>query len=130
VTRDVERSIGCVVSDVNGYLPTHLTLRSQPQGADPEWNNTWSRNRRQMGLDDCMRRALASTAPAMLNCYRMKLGHNEFLPLKNVFVPLWFEGRRWGNYELAYVDIASAASESITPQALEESLARMRRVTA
>ena len=130
VTRDVERSIGCVVSDINGYLPTHLTLRSQPQGADPEWNNTWSRNRRQMGLDDCMRRALASTAPAMLNCYRMKLGHNEFLPLKNVFVPLWFEGRRWGNYELAYVDFASAASESITPQALENSLARMRRVPA
>lgn len=130
VTRNIERSIGCVVSDVHGYLPTHLTLRSQPQGADPEWNNTWSRNRRQMGLDDCMRRALASTAPAMLNCYRMKLGHNEFLPLKNVFVPLWFQGRRWGNYELAYVDMASAASESITQQALEESLARMRRMAA
>lgn len=130
VTRDVDRSIGCVVSDVNGYLPTHLTLRSQPQGPDPEWNNTWSRNRRQMGLDDCMRRALASSAPAMLNCYRMKLGHNEFLPLKNVFVPLWFNGRQWGNYELAYVDMLSAASESITSQALEASLARMRGIAA
>jgi methyl-accepting chemotaxis protein len=24
--------------------------------------------------------------------------------VKNVFVPLWIKGRRWGNYELAYRD--------------------------
>lgn len=120
------RSVGCVISDKNGYLPTHSSLRSQPQGSDPEWNNTWSRNRRQMGLDDATMRAVDSNAPAMLNCYRMTLGNGEFLPLKNVFVPLYFGGRRWGNYELAYVDKRSTAADSITQEALERSLAAMR----
>lgn len=126
VMHAVEKSIGCVVSDINGYLPTHLSLRSQPQGADPEWNNTWSRNRRPMGLDASTQRAVDSTAPAMLNCYRMELGNEGFLPLKNVFVPLTFCGRRWGNYELAYVDELSTTAQSISAEAYEASLRRMR----
>lgn len=126
VMNDVAQSIGCVVSDINGYLPTHLTLRSQPRGPDPEWNNTWSRHRRHMGLDDATGRAVKSNSPALLACYRMMLGHNEFLPLKTVFVPLFFNGRRWGNYELAYVDHLSPVAESISPAALEASIARMR----
>jgi len=24
--------------------------------------------------------------------------------VKNIYVPLWFKGRRWGNFELAYRD--------------------------
>ncbi|MBY0518891.1 MAG: hypothetical protein K2P79_00505 [Sphingomonas sp.] len=128
VTAETPQSIGCVVSDVHGYLPTHLTLRSQPQTGDVEWNNTWSRNRRKM-MDDCTQRAIDSDAPSMLACYRMTLGRGEFLPLKNVFVPLMFGGRRWGNYELAYVDHFSAASEAISPAALERSLAALRSAT-
>lgn len=120
------RSIGCVISDNNGYLPTHLSLRSQPQGNDVEWNNTWSRNRRQMGLDDATARAIESDAPSMLNCYRMTLGNGDFLPVKNVFVPVYFGGHRWGNCELAYVDQISAAAESITAKALAKSLASLR----
>jgi len=125
-TRDHEKSIGCVISDMVGYLPTHLTLRSQPQGADPEWNNTWSRNRRHMGLDDATRRAVESDAPALLNCYRMTLGNGGFLPLKNVFVPLYFGGRRWGNYEFAYVDARTATTDAISQAGLERSLAEFR----
>lgn len=128
ITAEVERSIGCVVSDIHGYLPTHLSLRSQPQGPDIEWNNTWSRNRRLM-IDDCTQRAIDSNAPAMLNCYRMTLGNGAFLPLKNVFVPLWFGGRRWGNYELAYVDQFGATAQAITQAGLDASLAAMRSAT-
>lgn len=127
VMRDTPQSIGCVISDNVGYLPTHLSLRSQPRGDDVEWNNTWSRHRRHMGLDDATRRAVESNAPALLNCYRMTLGNNDFLPLKNVFVPLYFAGRRWGNYELAYVDSRTAAAEAISQEGLERSLAKMRR---
>ncbi len=125
VTAQTPMSIGCVISDINGYLPTHLSLRSQPQGPDIEWNSTWSRDRRKM-MDDCTQRAVDSTAPAMLACYRMTLGGGDFLPLKNVFVPLIFCGRRWGNYELAYVDQFSAASDMISSAALEQSLASVR----
>lgn len=130
VTREIDKSIGSVISNIDGYLPTHLTLRSQPQGLDREWNNTWSRNRRHMGLDDATSRAVASEAPAMLSCYCMALGHEEFLPLKTVFVPLRFNGRRWGNYELAYVDALTAKAQSISQEALEASLAMMRGQTS
>ena len=86
-----------------GYLPTHLTARSQPQSDDPEWNAEHCRNRRNF-LDDVTKRAIESDKEAMLATYGMDLGHGRYLPVKNVFVPLYISGRRWGNFELAYRD--------------------------
>jgi methyl-accepting chemotaxis protein len=97
-----QRIIGSAIGDMNGYLPTHLTIRSHPQGPDPVWNDEHCRNRRIL-IDDTTRTALASDKPATLATYRMELG-DKFIPVKNVFVPLWFRGRRWGNFELAYRD--------------------------
>ncbi len=96
------RIIGSAIGDMNGYLPTHLTERSHPQGPDPVWNDEHCRNKR-IFIDDTTRMALASDRPAMLATYRMELG-DKFIPVKNVFVPLWIKGRRWGNFELAYRD--------------------------
>src|SRR5919201_1876923 len=94
--------IGSAIGDTNGYLPTHLTERSHPQGPDPVWNDEHCRNKRIL-IDDTTRMALASEKPATLATYRMELG-DKFIPVKNVFVPLWIKGRRWGNFELAYRD--------------------------
>jgi len=96
------RIIGSAIGDMNGYLPTHLTERSQPQSDDPIWNDEHCRNRRIL-IDDTTRMALASDKPATLATYRMELG-DKFIPVKNVFVPLTIKGRRWGNFELAYRD--------------------------
>ena len=96
------RVIGCAIGDLNGYLPTHLSKRSHPQGPDPVWNDEHSRNRRIL-IDDTTRMALASERPATLATYRMELG-DKYIPVKNVFVPLWIKGQRWGNFELAYRD--------------------------
>src|SRR6476469_6045482 len=96
------RIIGCAIGDMNGYLPTHLSKRSQPQGPDPIWNDEHCRNKRIL-IDDTTRMALASERPATLATYRMELG-DKYIPVKNVFVPLWIKGRRWGNFELAYRD--------------------------
>ncbi len=96
------RIIGSAIGDMNGYLPTHLTERSHPQGPDPVWNDEHCRNKRIL-IDDTTRKALASDKPATLATYRMELG-DKFIPVKNVFVPLWIKGRRWGNFELAYRD--------------------------
>jgi methyl-accepting chemotaxis protein len=52
-------------------------------------------------MDEQTRLAIESDRPAMLMTYRMELG-DVYVPVKNVFVPLWFGGRRWGNFELAY----------------------------
>ncbi len=95
------RHVGAVISDNEGYLPTHVSARSQPQSADPSWNAVHCRNRRNF-LDDATRRAIASDAEAMLVTYRMNLGEGRYLPVKNVFVPLYVNGRRWGNFEIAY----------------------------
>jgi len=96
------RIIGSAIGDMNGYLPTHLSKRSHPQGPDPVWNDEHCRNRRIL-IDDTTRAALASDRPATLATYRMELG-DKYIPVKNVFVPLYFGGRRWGNFELAYRD--------------------------
>ena len=96
------RIIGSAIGDMNGYLPTHLTERSQPQGA----GSGVERRALPQQADPDRRhhpQALASDKPATLATYRMELG-DKFIPVKNVFVPLWFKGRRWGNFELAYRD--------------------------
>jgi methyl-accepting chemotaxis protein len=97
-----DRLIGSAITDVNGYLPTHLTERSHVPGPDPVWNDAHCRNKR-IFMDETTGAAIVSEKPAMLATYRMELG-DKFIPVKNVFVPLWIKGRRWGNYELAYRD--------------------------
>ncbi|MCH8615502.1 methyl-accepting chemotaxis protein [Sphingomonas sp. SM33] len=97
-----ERLIGSAITDVNGYLPTHLSERSHAPGPDPVWNDAHCRNKR-IFMDDTTMSAIMSEKPAMLATYRMELGEKN-IPVKNVFVPLWIKGRRWGNYELAYRD--------------------------
>ena len=101
-----KRIIACALTDVNGYLPTHLTERCQPQGDDPVWNDKHCRNRRIL-MDDTTQRAVESEREATLATYQMKLGSESF-PVKNVFVPLFIKGQRWGNFELAYRDDAIA----------------------
>ena len=97
-----DRLIGSAITDVNGYLPTHLSERSHEPGPDPVWNDAHCRNKR-IFMYETTGAAIASEKPAMLATYRMELG-DKFIPVKNVFVPLWIKGRRWGNYELAYRD--------------------------
>ena len=96
------RIIGAAIGDMNGYLPTHLSERSHPPGPDPVWNDEHCRNKRVL-IDDTTRNALLSDRPATLATYRMELG-DKYIPVKNVFVPLFIKGRRWGNFELAYRD--------------------------
>ena len=101
--REEPRLIATALTDINGYLPTHISERSQPQRPDdPEWNADHCRNRRNF-VDDITRRAIASEKEAMLSTYSMEFSGGH-LAVKNVFVPLWIRGRRWGNFELAYRD--------------------------
>ena len=94
--------IGSAITNLDGYLPTHLSERCHAPGPDPVWNDEHCRNRR-IFMDEQTRQACESSKPAMLMTYRMELG-DKYIPVKNVFVPLSFKGRRWGNFELAYRD--------------------------
>lgn len=96
------RIIAAVITNLDGYLPTHGSERCHKPGPDPEWNAANCRNRRIL-LDEATRRACESEKPAMLATYRMVFA-DRYVPVKNVFVPIYFKGRRWGNFELAYRD--------------------------
>jgi methyl-accepting chemotaxis protein len=96
------RIIGSAITNLDGYLPTHLSERCHTPGPDPVWNDEHCRNRR-IFMDDTTRKACETDQAAMLATYRMELG-DKYFPVKNVFVPLYFKGQRWGNFELAYRD--------------------------
>jgi len=101
ICRSDNRIIGTTIGDENGHLPTHMSERSQPQGDDPVWNDAHCRNRRIL-IDDQTRYAHASNEPTLMT-YLMVRGDESF-PVKNIYIPLFIKGRRWGNYELAYRD--------------------------
>ncbi|WP_338504288.1 methyl-accepting chemotaxis protein [Sphingomonas kaistensis] len=94
------RILGSAITNVDGFLPTHLSERCNTPGPDPVWNDANCRNRR-IFMDEQTRAAIESDKAAMLMTYRMELGDKSY-PVKNVFVPLFINGRRWGNFELAY----------------------------
>jgi methyl-accepting chemotaxis protein len=93
---------GSAISSLDGYLPTHMSDRSHKPGTDPVWNDANCRNKR-IFMDDITRKACESDKPVMLSTYRMTRG-NTHVAVKNVFVPLYFKGKRWGNFELGYGD--------------------------
>ncbi|WP_230461485.1 methyl-accepting chemotaxis protein [Sphingobium sp. CAP-1] len=95
--------VGCCLLDMNGYLPTHISTRSQPQRpAMRAWNMEHARNR-QIFMDSQTRRALDGEGDFFLFTYRQDLGEGRYRALRSVFVPLVFAGRRWGLYEVGYL---------------------------
>jgi methyl-accepting chemotaxis protein len=103
VMAEESRAIAAVISDVNSYLPTHISERSKPQGDDPDWNAANCRNRCNT-MDETTLRAVRSENPVMVAAFRWELGAGHVVVAKDIFVPLRINGRRWGNFELAYVD--------------------------
>ena len=101
VMAEDRRVVAAVISDTNSYLPTHVSDRCKPQSADPDWNSANCRNRL-ITLDETTRRAVESNAEALVAAFRWDLGIDSWVVAHDIFVPLWINGRRWGNFELAY----------------------------
>lgn len=97
------RVVGCCLIDRNGFLPTHISEKSHPQRAgDRRWNLENCRNR-QIFMDRQTRDALDSDGDWFLYTYRQDFGDGRYRALRSVFVPLSFERRRWGLYEVGYL---------------------------
>lgn len=98
-----ERIVGCCLIDRNGFLPTHISERSHPQRlGQRQWNLENSRNR-QIFMDRQTRDALDNDGDWFLYTYRQDFGDGRYRALRSVFVPLLFDGRRWGLYEVGYL---------------------------
>jgi len=98
VTDGDSRIMAAACSDRNGYLPAHLSRRSLPPTGDPEHDAIYCRNGRLFLDNTTDKKAKVSEAP-----YTMAVYHHEADgTVRNVYVPLYIEGRRWGDFEVAY----------------------------
>jgi len=95
------RIISSACTDRNGYLPTHTTLYSRPPKGDPVYDAAHCRNRRIL-LEDADKLAKASVKPFHVAVYRREDDDGGYHIVRNVYVPMVFEGRRWGDFEIAY----------------------------
>ncbi len=92
----------CAAVDVNGWLPVHNKIYSQPQRpGDVLWNTANSRNRR-IYDDRTGLLAARNTRPFLVQSYLRDLGGGKIVPMKEVDVPLVIQGRHWGGLRSAY----------------------------
>ncbi len=95
------RILAAACTDMNGFLPAHLTEHSQQPTGDLVHDTQYCRNGR-MIFDPVDQKAKESTAPYMMAVYRQEGDGQKYKVVRNVYVPLTVDGRRWGDYELAY----------------------------
>ena len=91
----------CSPADMNGFLPTHVSDRSRKPTGDVTHDTTYCRNGRIL-LDAIDKKAKRSNAPYMMAVYRQEGDGRNYVVVRNVYVPLYINGRRWGDSELAY----------------------------
>ncbi|QZD88301.1 methyl-accepting chemotaxis protein [Qipengyuania psychrotolerans] len=88
-------------ADMNGFLPTHVSDRSRTPTGDITHDTKYCRNGRIMmeGVDVAAKK---SNDPYMMAVYRQEGDGKNYIVVRNVYVPLIINGRRWGDSELAY----------------------------
>lgn len=95
------RVVFCTAVDPNGFLPTHNTKFSKPQGTDPVWNAANCRNRR-FFKDKVGLAAGRNRRPVLVQSYSRDMGGGSFMPMADVSSPIVIRGRHWGGLRLAY----------------------------
>ena len=101
VSQSADSILAAACTDMNGYLPTHLTRHSQQPTGDLVHDTQYCRNGRII-FDPIDRKAKKNEAPFMMAVYRQENDGKSYRVVRNVYVPLIIDGRRWGNFELAY----------------------------
>lgn len=96
-----DRIVAAACTDTKGFLPTHLSEHSLTPTGDVAHDTTYCRNGRII-FDPLDQKAKASTAPYMMAVYRQEGDGEQYLVVRNVYIPLHINGRRWGDFELAY----------------------------
>ncbi len=92
----------CACVDVNGWLPVHNKVYSQPQRrGETAWNTANCRNKRIFD-DRTGLLAARNTRPFLVKSYLRDLGGGKIVAMKEVDVPLIIQGRHWGGFRSAY----------------------------
>ena len=93
--------VSTACTDKNGYLPTHTTRYSRTPTGDPVHDAAFCRHRRKF-LEDTDNVAKVSTKPFHVAVFRREREGGGYDVVRNVYVPLFIAGRRWGDFEIAY----------------------------
>jgi len=92
----------CAAVDINGWLPVHNKIYSQPQRpGDVAWNTANCRNKRIFD-DRTGLLAARNTRPFLVQSYLRDLGGGKIVPMKEIDIPLFVQGRHWGGFRTAY----------------------------
>ncbi|WAT18383.1 methyl-accepting chemotaxis protein [Aurantiacibacter sp. MUD11] len=95
------RVVASACTDMNGFLPTHLSKHSKKPTGDVAYDTEHCRNGRMM-LGPIDQHAKLSADPYMMAVYRHEGDGKAYRVVRNVYVPITIDGRRWGDLELAY----------------------------
>ncbi|HVL74876.1 MAG TPA: methyl-accepting chemotaxis protein [Noviherbaspirillum sp.] len=90
-----------VICDQRGYIPTHNRKYAKPMSKDKVWNQANCRNRR-FFIGRTEMAAIRNERPFLLQTYRRDMGGGQFVVMKNLSVPLFVAGRRWGVFRMGY----------------------------
>lgn len=95
------RVMASVCSAADGFLPTHISKFSQTPTGDLAHDTQYCRNGRLI-FSGCDKDAKVSEEPFFMAVYRHEMDGSRYEVIRNVYVPLIFDGRRWGDLEIAY----------------------------
>lgn len=106
-TRARNEILTVVCSSSKGFLPTHMTAFSRTPTGEFSHDNRYCRNGR-VFFDGIDLVAKASEQDYMMAVYRHTgaadhTSNKAETVVRNVYVPLSFNGRRWGDLEIAYI---------------------------
>jgi methyl-accepting chemotaxis protein len=97
-----KRMAFCACVDINGWLPVHNKIYSQPQRpGEVAWNTANCRNKRIFD-DRTGLLAARNTRPFLVQSYLRDLGGGKIIPMKEVDVPIIVKDRHWGGFRTAY----------------------------
>jgi methyl-accepting chemotaxis protein len=97
-----QRMTFCCSVDLNGYLPVHNRIYSQPQRAnDAVWNTANCRNKRIFN-DRAGLAAARNAHPWLVHLYARDMGGGKFVMMKEIYAPIVVNGRHWGGFRTSY----------------------------
>lgn len=92
---------GVICSATYGYLPTHSSEKSKTPIGDLAYDTANCRNGRVVFLPFEEKIKKSNESYTMV-VYRQEGDGDNYIISRNVYVPLFIKGRRWGDFELAY----------------------------
>ncbi|HKJ04944.1 MAG TPA: methyl-accepting chemotaxis protein [Geopsychrobacteraceae bacterium] len=94
----LDGSIYCLITDVNGYVPTHHTDVSQPLTGDYEYDMAHSRQKRLYADNDVELRRATNRKPFLLQTYIRDTG----AVLSDISLPIYINGQFWGAHIVGF----------------------------